>query len=141
MALSFAGYCGIMPQIVGPFSAELMCFMILFIWSRNFPEQSVSLWGIVKLQSFYLPFGMMALITLMGGDFMSPAVGIFIGHLFYFFGSIYPRAGGANPLATPQFLKNAVARAGIGSWNPAEVTAPMGAQARAFTGRGRRLVD
>ena len=49
-ALSFAGYCGVIPQIVGPFSAELMCFMILFVWSRNFPEQSVSLWGIIKLQ-------------------------------------------------------------------------------------------
>ena len=49
-ALSLLGHFGVIPEIVGPFSAEIMCFMILFVWSRNFPEQSTSIWGIVKLQ-------------------------------------------------------------------------------------------
>mmetsp|Transcript_11401 Transcript_11401/g.27049 ORF Transcript_11401/g.27049 Transcript_11401/m.27049 type:complete len:94 (-) Transcript_11401:549-830(-) len=93
------------------------------------------------MQGFYLPFAMLALHLMLGQSIMEPAIGILVGHLQYFFSSIYPRAGGSNLLGTPQWLINAVARSGIGTVNPAEVTAPMGAAARAFQGRGRRLAD
>ena len=35
----------------------------------------------VNLQAFYLPFALMALSVLMGGDWISDAMGIVVGHL------------------------------------------------------------
>ena len=37
--------------------------------------------GLVSLQAFYLPFAMLALSLVMGGDWMSDLLGILAGHL------------------------------------------------------------
>ncbi len=47
----------------------------------NFPTGSVSIMGLVSLQAFYLPFAMLALSLVMGGDWMSDLLGILAGHL------------------------------------------------------------
>mmetsp|Transcript_41068 Transcript_41068/g.104070 ORF Transcript_41068/g.104070 Transcript_41068/m.104070 type:complete len:256 (-) Transcript_41068:70-837(-) len=141
LSYSFLGYMRWVPALVGPFNAEPIIYTLLFVWSRNFAEQSVSIYGLFKLQAFYMPFAMLALSMVMGASPLPAITGILIGHLYHFASSIVPRAGGTNYLSTPQWLKNAVHRSGIGTVNPAEVTAATGPQARAFSGRARRLAD
>lgn len=141
LGYSFLGYMQWVPALVGPFNAEPIIHTVLFVWSRNFAEQSVSIYGLFKLQAFYLPFAMLALSMIMGASPIPSLTGIVIGHLYHFMSSIIPRAGGHNYIGTPQWLKNAVARSGIGTVNPAEVTWASGPQSRAFTGRARRLAD
>eukprot|EP00192_Tetraselmis_astigmatica_P019127 CAMPEP_0117693120 /NCGR_PEP_ID=MMETSP0804-20121206/26702_1 /TAXON_ID=1074897 /ORGANISM="Tetraselmis astigmatica, Strain CCMP880" /LENGTH=255 /DNA_ID=CAMNT_0005506635 /DNA_START=276 /DNA_END=1043 /DNA_ORIENTATION=+ len=141
MLLSILGYLNILPMLISGANADFMIMVIMFVWSRNFKDMSVSIWGLFKMQAFYLPFAMLALRTIMGASPVPGILAICLGHLYHFLHSIYPRAGGRNLIPTPQWLKNAIARSGVGVVNPAEVTARMGAEGRAFTGRGRRLAD
>lgn len=55
--------------------------MLTYVWSRNFPTGNVSLMGLANIQAFYLPFALMGLSLVMGGDWMSDLLGILAGHL------------------------------------------------------------
>ena len=63
------------------FLGPSLIFMMTYVWSRNFPTGSVSIMGMVTLQAFYLPFAMLALSLVMGGDWLSDLLGILAGHL------------------------------------------------------------
>lgn len=78
---SFLGYMRWVPALVGPFNAEPIIYTLLFVWSRNFAEQSVSIYGLFKLQAFYMPFAMLALSMVMGASPLPAITGILIGHL------------------------------------------------------------
>lgn len=63
------------------FLGPSLIFMMMYVWSRNFPSGNVSIMGMVNLQAFYLPFAMLALSLIMGGDWVSELLGILAGHL------------------------------------------------------------
>ena len=63
------------------FLGPSLIFMMMYVWSRNFPSGNVSIMGLVNLQAFYLPFAMLALSLIMGGDWVSELLGILAGHL------------------------------------------------------------
>lgn len=132
------------------------CFILslVYVWSRNFPDQQVSLFGLVKIQSFYLPFAFFAISLIMGDDIFDDVKGIAAGHIYYFLWDLYPRAGGQVLLRTPAWLKNMLSdNFGIGrNTYGIQPTAagrapgdagPAGGAAnsgfRAFGGSGRRL--
>lgn len=64
-------------RLLGP----SLIFMLIYVWSRNFPTSNVSIMGLVSLQAFYLPFALAALSLAMGGDWISDLLGILVGHL------------------------------------------------------------
>ena len=63
------------------FLANALTEMLLYVWSRNYPTSQVSLFGLVTLQAFYLPFVYMGLAVVMGGDWRPSVIGILAGHL------------------------------------------------------------
>ena len=63
------------------FLGPSLIFMMTYVWSRHFPTGIVSIMGLVSLQAFYLPFAMLALSLVMGGDWLSDLLGILAGHL------------------------------------------------------------
>ena len=63
------------------FLGPSLIFMLTYVWSRNFPTGNVSLMGLANIQAFYLPFALMGLSLVMGGDWMSDLLGILAGHL------------------------------------------------------------
>lgn len=129
-----------------------IAFAILHLYSRHNAEQAVSIMGLIKIRSFYLPFAFAALEMLMGGDVMPAVGGILAAHLFYWLNDLYPRATGSAPLRSPAWLQRLLAGWGIGTYRPsppprragaAPAPAPTTASAgfRAFGGQGRRLAD
>jgi Derlin-2/3 len=58
-----------------------LVFMLVYLWSRNFPTGNVSLMGVVTIQAFYMPFALLGLSFIMGGNWLSDLLGIFAGHL------------------------------------------------------------
>ena len=80
----------------------VLVFMIVYVWSRHNPDQTVSLMGMVQLKAFWLPWALMLLTMIMGGSPLSDFLGILVGHLYYFLTTLHPRAGGGNYTRTPQ---------------------------------------
>eukprot|EP00201_Polytomella_parva_P010637 CAMPEP_0175064834 /NCGR_PEP_ID=MMETSP0052_2-20121109/15568_1 /TAXON_ID=51329 ORGANISM="Polytomella parva, Strain SAG 63-3" /NCGR_SAMPLE_ID=MMETSP0052_2 /ASSEMBLY_ACC=CAM_ASM_000194 /LENGTH=129 /DNA_ID=CAMNT_0016331259 /DNA_START=399 /DNA_END=788 /DNA_ORIENTATION=- len=127
------------------FLAEAIIYMLLYTWSREFPDMQVSIYGLFKVLSFYVPFIFIGLDMIIGGGISAESiVGLFVGHLHYFLTVLRPAMGRRDWLIPPSFLVNILAAQGIGrsAVPPPEAgsTAATGGF-RAFHGQGRRLAD
>lgn len=141
------------------FCGSALVFTILYLWSRHFSSQEVSIWGLVSIKAFYLPWAFLGVDLVMGMPvqmLLPDVVGIGIGHLYYFLMSLYPMASGKVLLKCPIWLSRYMAQfygkniggvvppgGGRGS-NRAGGTAGGGGGGggfRAFQGQGRRLAD
>mmetsp|Transcript_2133 Transcript_2133/g.7591 ORF Transcript_2133/g.7591 Transcript_2133/m.7591 type:complete len:238 (+) Transcript_2133:120-833(+) len=121
------------------FTAIPLIFMALYVWSRYNPDANVSIWGVLKLKAFYLPWALLGLGFLLGHNPMNDLAGILVGHLYYFLHVLHPRRTGKAILVTPQWLRKALSDAGIGEVDPQFARPTQGF--RAFQGGGRRLAD
>ncbi|KXZ52745.1 hypothetical protein GPECTOR_8g137 [Gonium pectorale] len=121
------------------FGADSLVFMLLYVWSRQFPEQQVNIYGLFKVLSFYVPFVFVGIEFLMSGAVpWTSLLGIVAGHLHYYLTVLYPAIGGPRLLTTPVFLKNLLADRGIGRRVVTHAAAGQDSF-RAFRGRGTRL--
>ncbi|KAM0822327.1 hypothetical protein ACQ4PT_071566 [Festuca glaucescens] len=115
-----------------------MVSMLLYVWSREYPNSQISMYGLVQLRSFYLPWAMLGLDVIFGSQILPGLLGILVGHLYYFFSVLYPLASGKNYLKTPMWVHKIVARFRIGVQGNAPVR-PANTGPSAFRGRGYRL--
>jgi len=145
-----------------PFLAASLCFMVLYVWSREFPTSNVNVMGLLTVQAFWLPWVYLVMDLLFGADLTEDLLGILVGHLYYFLTVIYPRENGRVLISTPLWLRRLVARwnigqsAGSGPYYPPEppprpaqpgppgrpsgpAPAASGTSSAAFRGRGYRL--
>jgi len=127
------------PSIGMFFNASPMIFMMLYVYSRNYPDNRTSIMGLFQLQTFYLPFAFLGLTVIQGGDPIPDILGIVTGHLWWYLMDLYPRQSGRVLLQTPHFVKQFVANLGIGPPPAPTEATPSGF--RAFRGSGRRLGD
>ncbi|KAI5662726.1 hypothetical protein M9H77_22049 [Catharanthus roseus] len=102
-ALSLLVLSGI-PLLWTPFLGPSLVFMLLYVWSREFPNASINIYGLVNLKAFYLPWAMLCLDVLFGSQIVPDLLGIIAGHLYYFLAVLHPLATGRNMLKTPQWL-------------------------------------
>ena len=97
----FIGWCFEVPLLGGP-----MLYSVVYLWGCLYPENPVSMWGI-RLKGAQLPWGLAVLQVLTGSSPVGVLMGIFVGHLFYFFADVYPRTnGGQQIIKTPVFFIN-----------------------------------
>ena len=138
---------GILCMVAAPFLGVALCGMplimsIIYVWARNFPDQTIMLYGMVKIQSFYLPFAFVAISLILDQGIMLDVMGICVGHIYYYLHDIYPRMSGKQILQTPAFLKQWLADAGLRGVSPTPAQAAGAPEGfRAFRGGGRRLGD
>ncbi|OEL31898.1 Derlin-1 [Dichanthelium oligosanthes] len=122
-----------------------MVSMLLYVWSREYPNSQISMYGLVQLRvcnvpSFYLPWAMLALDVIFGSPLLPGLLGIIVGHLYYFLAVLHPLATGKNYLKTPKWVHSIVARFRIGVQANAPVRPPpANAGTGAFRGRSYRL--
>ena len=79
----------------------------MYVWCKAEPDLMVTLW-FVPVKSANLPWAMLALSVLMGGDIFSDLIGIAAGHSYYFLKEVLPQSHGHNLLKTPQLITNLV---------------------------------
>ncbi|GMH33614.1 hypothetical protein BSKO_01448 [Bryopsis sp. KO-2023] len=139
------------------FCGSALIFTILYLWSRNFSSQEVSIWGLLNIKAFYLPWAFLGVDLLMGmpmAMLYPDLIGIGIGHLYYFLMSLYPMASGNVILKCPIWLSRYMAQ--FYGKAASGVTPPGGGRSsntrggggggggggfRAFQGQGRTLTD
>ncbi|KAG9130102.1 hypothetical protein Leryth_012851 [Lithospermum erythrorhizon] len=132
----------LIPFFWSPFLGVSLVFMLLYVWSREFPSANINIYGLVTLKAFYLPWAMLGLDVIFGSPIMPDLLGIITGHLFYFLTVLHPLATGKRLLNTPLWLHRQVTRWRIGA--PATTTTsqperPSGPSA--FRGRSHRLSE
>ncbi|WCJ42591.1 DERLIN-1 [Euphorbia peplus] len=127
-----------------PFLGISLVFMLLYVWSREFPNAQINIYGLVTLKAFYLPWAMLGLDVIFGSPIMPDLLGILAGHLYYFLTVLHPLATGRTLLKTPRWVHKIVARWRIGAPAPTTRSAqpqPERSTGTAFTGRSYRLTD
>ncbi|KAL6221056.1 hypothetical protein ACLB2K_008808 [Fragaria x ananassa] len=135
------------PMFWSPFLGISLVFMLVYVWSREYPNANINLYGLVQLKAFYFPWAMLALDVIFGSPIWPDLLGIIAGHLYHFLTVLHPLAGGKNILKTPRWVQKIVARYRIGAPPPTSRSQPTGAAAAApgtgvaFRGRSYRLND
>lgn len=103
------------PYFWSPFLGISLVFMLLYLWSREYPNATINIYGLVALKAFYLPWAMLCLDVIFGSPIVPDLLGIVAGHLYYFLTVLHPLAGGRNILRTPALIHKLVARWRIGA--------------------------
>jgi len=86
-----------------PFLAQSMLSSIVYLWSREYSEQVISIFGLFNVQAFYFPWVLCAIHKLMGGSPVPDLIGIFGGHVYYFLEDVQ-----GYRLRAPTFLADAL---------------------------------
>ncbi|KAK3026439.1 hypothetical protein RJ639_041451 [Escallonia herrerae] len=128
----------LVPFLWSPCMGASLVFMIVYIWSREFPNERLNIHGLFQLQGFYLPWYMLGVDMILGNPLKPDMLGIAAGHLYYFLTVLYPLSTGKNYCKTPIFVHKLVARWGEGFQlnSPVQEDAATGV---AFRGRSYRL--
>ncbi|XP_052879382.1 derlin-1.1-like [Gossypium arboreum] len=126
------------PFLWTPFMAGSLVFMIVYVWSREFPNAQISIYGVVTLKGFYLPWALLALDLIFGASLMEDIIGMVAGHLYYFLTVFHRLAGGKYVLKTPLWVHKLVAYWGEGIQINSPVQRDPSAGV-AFRGRSYRL--
>jgi hypothetical protein len=87
---------------------EAFKFSILYVWCKNEPDKTVSIWGF-PVTSGNLPWVLLALSVVTGGDPFNDLIGIAAGHTFIFLKMTLPNSHGYHFLNTPKFVERLVA--------------------------------
>ncbi|KAJ7949485.1 Derlin [Quillaja saponaria] len=126
------------PFLWSPFMGVSLVFMIIYIWGREFPNARISIYGLVSLKGFYLPWAMLALDLIFGNPIKPDILGMLAGHLYYFLTVLHPLAGGKYIFKTPLLVHKLVAYWGKGTQinSPVQHNPSAGV---AFRGRSYRL--
>ncbi|KAK7334506.1 hypothetical protein VNO80_26263 [Phaseolus coccineus] len=126
------------PYFWYPFMGVSLVFMIVYVWSREFPNARINIYGVVSLKGFYLPWALVALDLIFGNPIKPDIVGMLAGHIYYFLTVLHPLAGGHFKFKTPLWVQKIVAYWGEGT----QINSPVQSDPSAgivFKGRSHRL--
>jgi hypothetical protein len=116
---------------------------IVYLWSRKFPDREASLW-FFRMPGALLPWAMVGLNFILGGDPVPDLLGIGAAHVYYYIVEVLPKARGSVLadarawLKTPAALSRAfgVPPTGLSALPPgAGIDARRAAAAAAAAGR------
>ena len=105
-------------------------FSVLYVYCKNEPDRQVSIWGI-PVQSGNLPWALLVMSILTGGDPFTDLIGIAAGHTYVFLKMTLPASHGYDILKTPKLLENYI--------NKLVQNAQGGGNARVFGMGGDRV--
>ncbi|KAM3730725.1 hypothetical protein ACB098_12G107900 [Castanea mollissima] len=64
------------PYLQSPFLGGSLVFMLVYVWSREFPNARISIYGLVSLKEFYLPWAMLALSLILRNSLKTDILGM-----------------------------------------------------------------
>ena len=94
-------------SITNNFFSGALLDVITYIWSRRNPNARMQVL-VFPVQAVYLPWTLAVISLLMGGSVRDHLMGIFCGHVYYFFTDVYPlmpTSNGFQLFKTPRPLK------------------------------------
>lgn len=122
---------------------EPMVLSVIYVWCQHNKDMIVNFWFGTSFKAVYFPWVLVVFNLILRGGATMELMGIFVGHVYYFFAHEYPlEYGGVQFLKTPNFLyrmfpteRNFVS--GFGAPPPRHTSDDT--RSRGFPGRGRSL--
>jgi len=87
------------------FLAPSLAFMIVYVWSRRNPHMRMSFLGLFTFNAPFLPWVILGFGIMLNQNPIFDALGIAVGHVYYWLEDVYPRISGRRLLKTPAFMK------------------------------------
>jgi len=81
----------------------------MYVWCKLQPDMQVSIWGF-PVKSGNLPWVLLGMSILTGGDPFKDLIGIASGHTYIYIKTILPLSHGYNMLKTPKLFEEWVRR-------------------------------
>lgn len=79
--------------------------MVIYVWAKRNPLVMMNFLGFLNFQAPYMPFVLLGFSFLISGTVpKSDAIGIVIGHIYYYMVDVAPRVYGRPFLVTPKLL-------------------------------------
>ncbi|KAM3175329.1 hypothetical protein ACTXT7_008757 [Hymenolepis weldensis] len=122
---------------------EPMVLSVVYVWCQLNKDVYVTFWFGTRFRAVYFPWVLVVFNLIIRGGATMELMGIFVGHVYYFFAHQYPlEYGGAQFLKTPDFLyrmfppeRNFTTGFGVPPLRRTADNTPS----RGFPGRGRTL--
>lgn len=95
---------------IKPFFSFELLFALIYIDSKRNPEGRSLLWFITVESKYnfekdkYLPFALLLLSIMTGGDIVSDIIGIAAGHIYYTLNDVFPIKYRKNYLFIPKLM-------------------------------------
>jgi len=86
IACVYLVHCTLVPIYFG---GEVLIFAAMHYWCRREPTRLVNLYGF-QIKAWYFPFVLLVLNMLLGANIVFGALGVLIGHLFWFLTEFVP---------------------------------------------------
>ena len=83
--------------------SQPMLYMIMYVWSRRFPDEQRNMFGVFTLKVAYIPWFYVAIHVLMGNSITPILIGIAVGHIYYYIIEVLPRISNVDLIKTPTF--------------------------------------
>lgn len=80
----------IAPFLSVHFLGNALTFMMVYVWGRRNEEIRMTFLGFFSFTAPYLPWVMLTFSLLLGNPITIDAIGIFVGHSYYFLEFVYP---------------------------------------------------
>jgi len=87
------------------FLAPSLIFAVVYVWARRNPNFSMTFLYLIHFNAPWLPWVFLIIGYLLDSVIIYDALGIAVGHLYFFFSDVYPEFSGRRLLKTPSFLK------------------------------------
>lgn len=78
------------PFVSVHFLGSSLSFMMVYVWGRRNEDIRMSFLGVFTFNAPYLPWVMLAFSMLLGHSVTIDAIGILVGHTYYFLEYVYP---------------------------------------------------
>jgi len=78
------------PFVSVHFLGSSLTFMMVYVWGRRNEDVRMSFLGVLSFTAPYLPWVMLVFSVLLGNPVTIDAVGILVGHIYYFCEYVYP---------------------------------------------------
>lgn len=92
-----------------PFPSGPLVMMILYLWSRRYPDEQMSLYFVFTVNAPYLPLMMLAISYAMSGESIHhlyvDLAGMLVGHVLWYFSDVFPKIAGFDPMVLPKFIR------------------------------------
>jgi Derlin-2/3 len=92
-----------------PFPSGPLVMMVLYLWSRRYPDEQMSIYFIFTVSAPYLPLVMMFLTYTMSGNSIqnvyADLAGVAVGHVLWYCSDVLPKIIGFDPTALPGLVR------------------------------------
>ena len=81
---------GIAPFVSVHFLGSSLAFMMVYVWGRRNRYERMSFLGLFPFTAPYLPWVLFSFSVLLGHMWTTDAIGMVVGHLYYYLEDVYP---------------------------------------------------